>query len=176
VVEENVNMMKVALVANISANGKVLLSDHPDHQLPPEAMAFYLKLVHQVGNVVIGVKTFKNFLKFPPHVRALFESINITVLSDRPVAAGPYKVVGTPEEAIAYLSGQGFEEVAIGGGTTTFNAFLERDLVSDIYFNISPVIIGDGAALGNRHDLHLGFKMIGCEVNDNYTQLHFTRV
>lgn len=35
-------MMKVTIIANISANGKVLLSDNPHHQLPREAMDFYI--------------------------------------------------------------------------------------------------------------------------------------
>lgn len=57
--------MKVTLLANISANGRILLSDNPHHQLPPEAMKFYLEFAKKVGNLVIGWKTFENFFKFP---------------------------------------------------------------------------------------------------------------
>ena len=35
--------MKVTLLAKVSANGRILLSDNPHHQLPPEAMKFYLE-------------------------------------------------------------------------------------------------------------------------------------
>ncbi|MFP7655186.1 hypothetical protein [Chryseobacterium proteolyticum] len=76
--------MKVTLIANISANGKVLLSDNPHHQLPPEAMEFYLEYAKQAGNLVIGLKTFENFLNFPQDVRELFDGIEIIVLAYAP--------------------------------------------------------------------------------------------
>ncbi|WP_286419555.1 hypothetical protein [Myroides odoratimimus] len=44
--------MKVSLIANISINGKVLVSDNPTYQLPKEALTFYLDLAHQIGNLV----------------------------------------------------------------------------------------------------------------------------
>lgn len=167
--------MKVTIVANISANGKVLLSDNPHHQLPQEAMGFYLKLANQVGNLVIGAKTFENFLAFPDPVKALFKGIEIVVLSDEAVSVDNYKVVNNPEEAIDYLSQKGFKEIAIGGGTGTFNAFLEGDFVTDIYFNISPIVTGDGGTLGARNDLNTSFKVAACEANDSYVQLHLAK-
>ncbi|MDM1514691.1 hypothetical protein HX055_18445, partial [Myroides odoratimimus] len=53
--------MKVSLIANISINGRIFLSDNPAYQLTPEALSFYLELAHQIGNLVIGMKTFQNF-------------------------------------------------------------------------------------------------------------------
>jgi hypothetical protein len=74
--------MKVTVIANISANGKVLLSDHPHHQLPPEAMEFYLAFAKKMGNLVIGFKTFENFLTFPQEVKDHFSGIEIVILSE----------------------------------------------------------------------------------------------
>ncbi|WP_181390564.1 hypothetical protein [Sphingobacterium athyrii] len=37
--------MKVTIIANISANGRILVSDNPHHKLPPEAMEFYIQSV-----------------------------------------------------------------------------------------------------------------------------------
>ena len=65
--------MKVTVIANISANGRILISDNPHHKLPPEAMEFYIQFVRQVGNVVIGLKTFENFLNFPDQVKEMFK-------------------------------------------------------------------------------------------------------
>lgn len=45
------------------------------------------------------------------------------------------KVVRNPGDAISYLKEKGFEEIIRCGGTNIFNEFLERDLVTDIYFN-----------------------------------------
>src|SRR5690606_38024318 len=156
-------------------NGKVLLSDNPHHQLPKEAMDFYLKLARQAGNLVIGAKTYRSFLKFPDEVKALFKGIEIIVLSDGLVAADSHEVVRKPEEAIDLLSKKGYQLIAIGGGTGTFNAFLDGDLVSDIYFNISPMITGKGGILASRDDLNTKFKLVGCEVNGDYAQLHLAK-
>ena len=36
---------------------------------------------------------------------------------------------------------------ADGGGVQTYNAFLDKDLVTDIYFNVTPMVIGDGGVI-----------------------------
>lgn len=167
--------MKVTVIANISANGKVLLSDNPHHQLSREAMEFYLKFANKVGNLIIGFKTFENFQKFPEEIKKLFKGIKIIILSEKPYATEAYKVVESPEEAIKYLITEGYQEIAIGGGTGTFNAFIDKDLVTDIHFNISPIITGIGGILGNNNELTTKFKLAEHTINENYAQLHLTK-
>lgn len=167
--------MKVTVIANISANGRILTSDNPHHQLPPQAMEFYVQFVRQVGNVVIGFKTFENFLRFPEEVKALFNGIEIIILSDESYAVDGYKTVSSPEEAIAYLSEKEVQEIAIGGGAGTFNVFFNKDLVTDIYFNISPIITGNGAILGNNEELNSKYKYKGQKVKNGFLQLHLTK-
>ena len=167
--------MKVILVANLSANGRVLLSDDPQHQLPQEAMGFYLNHARQAGNLVIGANTFENFSRFPPKTKELFDNITIVVISATPVAAAGYAVVESPEAAIGYLSGKGFSEIAIGGGTGTFNSFIDKDLVTDVYFNISPVITGNGGVLGNNAFLHTKFRLAAHTAVNDFVQLHWVK-
>lgn len=168
--------MKVIIVANIAANGKVLMSDHPHHQLPQETMDFYLKLVNQVGNLVIGARTFEDFKKFPDHVKALFKNVDIVVLADKPFISSTYPVVNKPAEAIEYFSKKGITKIAIGGGARTFSAFLESSFVTDIYFNISPIITAHGGSLGtDSSKLNLKFKLAGSEVHCDSVQLHLIK-
>lgn len=167
--------MKVILVANISANGKALVSDNPHHSLPQEAMDFYVEMAKRVGSMVIGAKTFENFQQFPEHIKALFAAVDMVVLSAETVASTEYTIVRTPEEAIAYFSTKGVTQIAVGGGVGTFNAFLDRDLVTDIYFNISPLIIGDGGHLVSNDALYSKFNLAGCEVHNGFVQLHLAK-
>jgi len=167
--------MKVTVIANISANGKVLLSDHPHHQLPPEAMEFYLEFAKKVGNLVIGLKTFENFLNFPQEVKEHFNGIEIVILSEKSYASKGYKTVESPEEAIEYMSERGFHEMAVGGGTGAFNAFIDKDLVTDIYFNIHPLITGVGGVLGNSSELNSKFKHKEYNLKDGFIQLHLSK-
>lgn len=167
--------MKVTVIANISANGRILIADNPHHQLPPEAMEFYVQFVKQVGNVVIGLKTFENFLKFPKEVKELFNGIEIIILSDKPYTVDGYKTVSSPEEAVAYMSGKGVQEIAVGGGAGTFNAFIDKDLVTVIYFNINPIITGAGAILGSNSELNAKFKHKGQKIKNGFVQLHLAK-
>lgn len=167
--------MKVTVIANISANGRILIADNPHHQLPPEAMEFYVQFVRQVGNVVIGLKTFENFLKFPKEVKELFNGIEIIILSDNPYTTDGYKTVRSPEEAVEYMSTKGVHEIAVGGGAGTFNAFIDKDLVTDIYFNINPLITGAGAILGNNNELNSKFKYKEQKFKNGFLQLHLTK-
>lgn len=167
--------MKVTVIANISANGRILISDNPHHQLPPEAMEFYVQSVRQVGNVVIGLKTFENFLNFPEQVKEHFNGIEIIILSDKSYTVDGYKTVASPEEAIEYMSAQGVQEITVGGGAGTFNAFFNKNLVTGIYFNISPIITGAGAILGNNEELTSTFEYKGQKLKNGFLQLHLTK-
>ncbi|WP_353118012.1 dihydrofolate reductase [Myroides odoratus] len=167
--------MKVALIANISINGRILVSDNPAHQLPQEALAFYLKMVHQVGNLVIGRQTFQNFQNFPQEVKDLFEGIEIVVLSNTTQVIEGYVGVDSPEQAIAYMAQKGINEIAIGGGTGTFNAFITKDLVTDLYLNVSPIITGEGEFLGRNHPFHTAFEIITHKEKQGLLQLHLAK-
>lgn len=167
--------MKVTVIANISINGRILLSDNPHHQLPLEAMEFYLEFAKQVGNLVIGLNTFENFQNFPQDVKKNFDSLEIIVLSNEANELQGYKTVGSPEEAIDYISSKGLKEIAIGGGAGTFNAFIDNDLVTDIYFNINPLITGAGAVLGNNSELNTKFQLKEHKVKAGFIQMHLIK-
>jgi hypothetical protein len=90
--------MKVILIANISADGKVLLAENPQHQAPPEA-------------------------------------------------------------------------------AKTYTAFLDKDLVTDIYFNTIPIVIGDGGIIGHSDELNLKFKIAETKLlTPEIAQIHFEKV
>ncbi|MGE8377717.1 MAG: dihydrofolate reductase family protein, partial [Sphingobacterium sp.] len=94
---------------------------------------------------------------------------------DKSYTADGYKIVASPEEAIAYMSAKGVREIAIGGGAGTFNAFLDKDLVTVIYFNVSPIITGAGAILANNEELSSKFKYKGQKLKNGFLQLHLTK-
>ncbi len=167
--------MKVSVIANISVNGWFLLSDDPHHKLPPEVMGFYLEFAKRVGNLVIGLKTFENFQHFPKELQEKFKEIEIVILSDQAYSAEGYKVVGSPEEAIAYMTSKGITEIAVGGGIGTFNAFIDKDLVTDFYLNMSPVLIGRSGTLGNNNGLFATFQFKEYNYKEGFLQLHLVK-
>ena len=166
--------MKVSIIANISVNGKVLLAEDPNHQVPQEAIGIFMQVANRAGNLVMGKNTFNMFqplLKEGP-----FSGIEIILLSGSEETVNGYKVVSSPEESITYLTEKGFQEIVVGGGTKTYNAFLDRDLVTDFYFNIHPLITSNGGILGTNNDLVSKFKLTEQKhVSDNFIQLEGIR-
>ncbi|WP_268222980.1 dihydrofolate reductase family protein [Sinomicrobium oceani] len=167
--------MKITVIANISANGRILLSDNPHYPLPPVAMDFYVNHAKQIGNLVIGLKTFEEFKNFPQKVKELFKGIEIIVLTGEERISEKFKFVGSPEEAVAYGLSKGFKEIAIGGGGGTFNSFIDQELVTDIHFNIHPLITGEGAVLGRNNRLNSKFEYKEYMVESGCVQLHLTK-
>ncbi|KZE78436.1 dihydrofolate reductase family protein [Myroides marinus] len=168
--------MKISLIANISINGKVLVSDNPLYKLPKEAFTFYLDIAHQIGNLVIGYNTFQNFQNSPQEVIDLFKGIEIIVLSTNQshVVKG-YTFISSPEEAIAYMTTKGITELAIGGGTGTFNAFIDKELVTDLYININPLFIGGSDILGIRNNISTKFDIVTHKEYNGSIKLHLTK-
>ena len=169
--------MKLLLVADVSANGKLLLTDNPNHPVPKATIDFYIQKVIQTGNLIIGRKTLETFQQHFGGIQKIFPGVEVLVLSKTINEANGYKVVDSPEAAINHFHAKGFEEIIVGGGVQIYNIFLNRDMVTDIYFNYVPVIIGDGGILGTAAGLLTNFEMTDHRLLDGgIVQVHLSKV
>jgi len=173
---EKLYEMKVTLIADVSANGKVLAAENPQHPVPEESVAFYIQKIIQTGNVVLGGKAFEIIEQHFGGVENTFPNTEVLLLSTKQIARPGFATVSTPEEAIQLLTAKGYTEIIIGGGTLTYNAFLDKNLVTDIYLNIIPFVTGEGGILGTRDKLNTAFKRVSHTLlSDDIVQLHLTR-
>jgi dihydrofolate reductase len=169
--------MKLILVADVSANGKLLLTDNPNHPVPKATVDFYIQKVTQAGNLIIGNKTLEAFQQHFGGIQQIFPGIEVVVLSRSSNEAKDWKVVRSPEEAVNHLQKRGFEEIIVGGGVQIYNIFLNRDMLTDIYFNYVPVIVGDGGTLGTATNLLTYFELIENKLlNEGIVQMHLRKV
>jgi len=169
--------MKVKLLANVSANGQIPLAGNTKSPTSPEAFGFIVKSAIQAGNIIIGRKTLDVLQNFPGGIKTIFPETEIVVLSKTATKTDDYMVVNSPEEALAYLKEKGFKEIVVAGGAQVYNLFLDKDLVTDVYFNYLPMIMGDGGAIGANKDLHLNFKLAEQSMlTHNIVQVHLERV
>lgn len=164
--------MKTTLIASVSANGQVLLANNPNHQAPQEIIGFLLQRAGQAGNIVLGRSTYELFKDV---LKDFLSSLEVVVLSHDTQVSRGHKTVSSPEEAIQYLEGMGFEEVVVGGGTQTYNAFLDRDFVTDLYLNIVPLVIGDGGILLSKDSYVKFAELTSVPVMDNLVRLHLSK-
>jgi dihydrofolate reductase len=168
--------MKRILIADVSANGKLLLTDNPKHPVPKASVDFYIAKVMQAGNLVIGTKTYEVFQQHFGGIQELFPGIDVVVISRSGSEANGCTVVKSPEEAVAYLQNKGFEEIVVGGGVQIYNLFLNKDMLTDLYFNYVPVIVGDGGILGTGDDLVSHFEVAEHTLLDEgVMQVHFSK-
>jgi dihydrofolate reductase len=168
--------MKLVLIADVSANGKLLLTENPNHPLPPETIEFYCQQIIQAGNVIMGRKTFDMLQQHFGEIHQILPSVEVVVVSTTALSSRSYTVAANPEKAVNYLQGKGFTQLMIGGGTQVYNEFLNQGLVTDLYFNYIPVIIGDGGLLGSAVDLLSNFELSEHKLlGDNIVQLHLRK-
>jgi dihydrofolate reductase len=169
--------MKLILVADISANGKLLLTDNPNHPVPKAGIDFYIQKVFQAGSLIIGRKTLDVFQQHFGGIQQIFPGIEVVVLSRTSDNANGCKVVDSPEAALNYLQEKGFDEIVVGGGVQIYNMFLDRGLLTDIYFNYVPVIVGDGGILGQATGLLINFEQTEHKLLDGgIVQIHLSKV
>src|SRR5688572_33099274 len=120
--------MKLILVADVSANGKLLLTDNPNHPVPKATVDFYIQKVIQSGNLIIGSKTLEAFQQHFGGIQQIFPGTEVIVLSRTSNEASGCKVLQNYEEAVTYLQEKGFNEIVVGGGTQMYNVFLNNNV------------------------------------------------
>ncbi|WP_028980820.1 dihydrofolate reductase family protein [Sporocytophaga myxococcoides] len=167
--------MNVKLFASVSVNGKVLLAENPNHQVPQEILGEFMQMVNKAGNLILGRKTFDIMAKYPAAIQAL-SGVDMVILSEHKTDGENYKVASSPEKAIEYFKQKGCSEIVIGGGTQVYNAFLKGDFVSELYLNLIPIISGSGGVIGLNEDLLIGLKPGNQKNVGDIIQLHYTKI
>ncbi|MBB1138156.1 dihydrofolate reductase family protein [Myroides sp. WP-1] len=168
--------MKVTLIANISANGKVLLTNNTNYHEPREALLFFIQYANQIGNIIIGRKTYDVLERIPGSTKKVFPNAEVVMVSESIPSINDLKVVNSAAKAMKYLKDKGFKEILVGGGTAVYNLFLDQELVTDLIFNYIPILVGNGGILGESENLSTVFsvkekKMLTSEI----LQVHYTR-
>jgi len=128
--------MKTILWATLTANGNYARS----HVQPPkpETLADFADHVRQVGNFIVGRRTFEGFAAGGPNSPNPFGGIDIVVVSSQPLPLPA--VAPDPQAALALLEAKGHQTALVSGGETLHNAFLAAGLVDELVLNIAPVL------------------------------------
>lgn len=165
--------MKVQFVANLAANGELVLAEHSDsYEAPAEVSGMGISIAMESGNVIMGAVTYQ---MFAPIMKEVFANLEVVVLSSKDIGNGVYSAK-TAEEAVRYLESRGFEKACVLGGTKTYNAFLEAGLADDLFFNLFPVVIGGGGVLETMPGKTQNYKLIEAKNYEDIAMLHFSKV
>ena len=141
--------MKVTLVAAITADGYIGRNDS-DLSLTwtsKEDKMFFRAISKEIGNLVVGSKTFATFdrkilgRKFYVYSsRATIENVH-----DNDVVL----VQESPAEFVEKLAAQSVPGLLVAGGSSIYTQFMQAGVVDELYFTIEPVLFGKGVPLFN---------------------------
>lgn len=165
--------MKTILWAILSANG-----NYARRYPSKEALDDFAAHVGRSGNIIAGRKTFEliqaNENRESGITAHAFTKADIVVLSKRGSSIPGVTVVGSPQEALKYLSGKGHQTALIAGGEKTHNAFLAENLVDELVFNITPTLESEGLKILLPKDSFMEINLLTfSELGSGLVQLHY---
>ncbi len=165
-------MMNVQLVANFAANGELILAAQSNaYTAPNEISGMSIAKALECGNIVWGLTTYQ---MFAGAFGDLLEKIEVVVLNPEEVEGNVY-TAKSPEDAVRYLEGKGFETVCVGGGAMTYSSFLKDGLADELFFNFFPVVIQGGASLETAPGKVLEYKLAEAKSVGDVASLHFVK-
>ena len=165
--------MKTILWATLTANGNYAQSS-PEHPPKKEALDDFAARARDTGNFIVGRRTFEGFQASGGG--GAFADLDIVVLSSSVKAIPGVKLVSSPQEALTYLQAKGHTTALLAGGADLHNAFLGHGQVSELIFNIAPVLEGKGLNLLLNKSLYQyrDVQLLDCKpLGGGVVQLHY---
>jgi dihydrofolate reductase len=113
-----------------------------------EDKRFYVDSIKRARAVVMGLRTFRTFTKYPKGLKyVLFTNHPEGFENPKPEVIETWATNEDPRKVLKQLEKEGYQEVAITGGATIYTMFLKAGLVDKIYLTIEPTIFGSGVKL-----------------------------
>jgi dihydrofolate reductase len=164
--------MRVFAIAAVTANGFIgQTSDQTSWDwTSPEDRKLLVQLTKEAGTVVLGATTFATFKRkraFPGRRTIIYtrhpETINVEDIETTDES---------PRVLVERLTREGATGLAVIGGTSIYNQFLESNLLDELYLTVEPILFGSGIPLfeNAQAQLHL---LDSFALNENTILLHY---
>ncbi|MBI3627120.1 dihydrofolate reductase [Candidatus Uhrbacteria bacterium] len=156
----------------VTINGLIAKKDDSTPFVSPVESKSYCEMVKKTGAMIIGRRTYEILSKQPEFQE--FEQVKIVVVSRTKFQTlRPSDLVAeTPEKALSLV--RDFKQVVVAGGGILNAAFMDQDLIDEIYLDVEPAVVGSGIPLFAGGDFDRKLKLL--EVNklsDDEVQLHY---
>lgn len=161
--------MNVYIIAALTADGFIGLDE--DHLATTwtskEDKKHFTDLTKESGVVVMGGNTYRTINRALPGRKTIVYSRH--TIEDE----GVETTQEPPDKLLARLEREGFPSVAIIGGQSIYDLFLEAGLVDDLYLTIEPLLFGTGIPLvKSRMTIKLEL-MDQSKLNDDTLLMHY---
>ena len=164
--------MKVILYMAITTNGMIARKNLETPWSDEEFTSYYEK-VKEIGNVIVGSRTYPQFLE--SDIVSMGNPLMVVLTRSEKVSSKENVVfVSSATKALELIKDKGFEQALVTGGGETNKAFLETGLIDEIYLDIEPRIFGEGIPLFSPSNVELKLKLLETKkISDQTIQLHY---
>ena len=149
--------MLVSLMVAITVDGKIARSaDHYPDWTGKADKRLYVEITKKAGVMIMGSTTFDTIGRILPGRKTVVMTRNPERRSDREDLVFTQ---APPEQIIADLADQGYEEAVVVGGATINQIFAEKGLLDELILTVSPFAFGTGLSIfADAVDLKLALK------------------
>lgn len=135
----------------------------------------FRKMIKSVGNMIIGSKTYA-IIRDGGEFENL-ENIRVMIVSGNTnfkTIADNHSVAKNPQNALAILEKEGFNNVLVAGGGALNASFMAENLIDEIYLDIEPLALGKGIRLFAEKDFETKLQLLEVKnLSQNEIQLHY---
>ena len=159
----------------VSLNGYIAKTNGDSDWTSEENLQGFYEQAKNAGNIIMGRNTYLVALKygyfpFP-------DALNVVVSSREIENKWGEKVMVTnklPKEILEMLERRGFETAFLAGGGELNTSFAREGLIDEIYFDVEPVIIGEGIRVFREADFEMNLELLETKkLNQDTIQLHY---
>jgi len=149
--------MHVSLMVAITVDGKIARSsDHYPDWTGKADKHLYVEITKKAGVMIMGSTTFDIIGRVLPGRKTIVMTRNPDRRSDREDLVYTHS---PPEEIIADLASQGYDEAVVVGGAKINQLFAAKGLIDELILTISPHAFGSGLSIfSDTVDLKLALK------------------
>lgn len=142
--------MKCVLHLAVSSDGFIAKPDGDSDWVAPADELLFKARAKELGSLVVGNRTFK---QYQDTIYPVEGALNIVLSSEIGDSAANVVFATSPQQAIDIAESAGCTGLLIAGGAKTSAAFLESDLIDEVFFSIHPIELGEGIKpFGKRSD------------------------
>ena len=137
--------MKVILLMAMTADGMIAKNSmQPVDWTGKEDKQYFVRVTREAGVMIMGSKTFDTIGRVLPGRK------NIVMTRDKKRQSKDPDLMftdQTPRQIVNDLAGQGFNLVALIGGSVVNTLFTKENLIDEIHVTLVPRLFGKGLAL-----------------------------
>lgn len=165
--------MKVILYMAISADGFIAKKDGDSDWVSEADFPYFEKKINEAGCIIVGRKTFDQYYDDLYPIEGV---TNIVLTTNSTVPAKNHNVIfaDSPRQALQIAQQKGLKKVLLIGGGHVNGAFIQENLIDELFLSVHPLILGEGIKIFESFNKQVELALVSSKlVEEGLVQLHY---